>query len=235
MLLKKFAYFVRRQISKRDIQVVRGPNLHTFLTSRRINTVLDVGANRGQFATYLRNVGYRDQIISFEPVTRTYEELLKNSAGDPLWEARQLGLSDVSEQKSINITKATEFSSVVAQLSAATALTDSAQVIDTEMIRLVRLDDLFETFADRRVFLKIDTQGLEREVIKGAANSLQTILGVQLELPIVHLYEDAWTIDEAIREMRGHGFELAQTSIVNVMTHDRASAVEFDCIFRRVK
>jgi FkbM family methyltransferase len=234
MALRDIGYFIRREISKREIQVVRGPNLNTFLETRRINTVLDVGANVGQFAKYLRNIGYRDQIVSFEPVTATYEELLSNSEHDPLWSARRLGLSNVAGPKKINVTKVTEFSSLVPQLSAATELTKGAEIVGTETIEIVRLDDIFEEFGSRRVLLKIDTQGSEQAVIEGASNSLKSILGVQLELPIEHLYENTWTIDEAIGKMRRYGFKLAQTSVVNVMTHDRASAVEFDCLFRRV-
>jgi FkbM family methyltransferase len=51
-----------------------------------------------------------------------------------------------------------------------------------------RLDDIFSRFKGRRVFLKIDTQGSEREVLEGAQESLNEIFGVQAELPIVHLY-----------------------------------------------
>jgi hypothetical protein len=41
--------------------------LKQVLDKGEVNCVLDVGANRGQFASILRKIGYGGQIISFEP------------------------------------------------------------------------------------------------------------------------------------------------------------------------
>src|SRR5438874_74602 len=55
------------------------------LTHHRIDTVMDIGANEGQYARLLREAGYTGRIISFEPLTRAHEQLLRASACDPLW------------------------------------------------------------------------------------------------------------------------------------------------------
>jgi hypothetical protein len=53
----------------------------------KIDLVLDVGANMGQFASEIRHCGYAGRIVSFEPLSQAHGQLLQSSAGDSLWEA----------------------------------------------------------------------------------------------------------------------------------------------------
>ena len=60
--------------------------LEVLLRELAIDTVLDVGANTGQFGHELRkHIGYRDRIVSFEPTSSAYGELTANAAGDDRW------------------------------------------------------------------------------------------------------------------------------------------------------
>jgi hypothetical protein len=102
-----------------------------------------------------------------------------------------------------------------------------------EEITIARLDALFGPYRDRRVFLKIDTQGYERLMLEGAREALTKIVGVQLELPLVHLYNDTWSLADALAYMDQRGFVLAQLSPVNWLKEDPVSVVEIDGIFRR--
>ena len=58
----------------------------TMLAVHRVNLILDIGANVGQFALEMRQMGYRGRIVSFEPLTKAWSQLKEASAGDPLWE-----------------------------------------------------------------------------------------------------------------------------------------------------
>jgi FkbM family methyltransferase len=228
---------IRQFLSSQGIQVQLGPptpSVEGFIQSRNIDTVLDVGANIGQFAQQLRRHGYIGRIISFEPISNVYAQLAETCSADPLWDAHHLALGDRDCQSTINISKHTVYSSLLAQTDLAVAGDPNAATVHTETVTVSTLDSLFEGLNPGRTFLKIDTQGFEQAVLAGASKSLHSIEGVQLELPIAHLYVNTWTIDDAIRSMRDTGFVLAQVQIVNSLPDDPQAALEFDCIFRRL-
>ena len=52
----------------------------------KIDLVLDVGANTGQFSEKIINFGYEKKIISFEPMSKAYKELCLKSKGYENWE-----------------------------------------------------------------------------------------------------------------------------------------------------
>jgi hypothetical protein len=86
----------------------------------------------------------------------------------------------------------------------------------------------------QNVFLKIDVQGTEKAVLVGATETLKRCVGVQLELPMrTPIPKGVWSFREALDYMDGLGFVLAQNVPTNSFTDDRASAIEFDCVFRR--
>jgi len=101
------------------------------------------------------------------------------------------------------------------------------------MVQVVRLDDILSSLCGTNFFLKIDTQGFEQEVLAGSSGSLPKMLGIQLELPIVHLYDGTWSLSEAFAFMSANGFVLSQVRPVNYSPQDPASLVEIDAIFRR--
>jgi FkbM family methyltransferase len=207
--------------------------LIAFLEHRGINTVLDVGANDGQFASGLRSAGYKGRIVSFEPISAVFAQLSARAAGDGSWDVRQLALGPTAGQAEINVSRNSVYSSLLPLTRLATEFDPHAAVVRSEAVTVVRLDDIFSEFAGRRVFLKIDTQGFEQAVLEGAPRALASILGVQLELPVEHLYANVWTLEEALSFMRGSGFVPAQIHPVNMLSDDPTSAIEFDVLFRR--
>lgn len=73
-----------------------------FLRAFGIDTVLDVGANTGQFALTLRNdLGYAHTILSFEPLSSAFDQLQSRAAADRRWQAFHHGLGDREETREI--------------------------------------------------------------------------------------------------------------------------------------
>ena len=230
---REIMWAIRNLLRRRGFELRRVPTLIDFLEARDIDLVYDVGANEGQFAVELRLAGYRGRIMSFEPVTQVYETLTQAAKQDAAWDVRRLALGSRTAEIAMNVSENTVFSSILPQTAMAASFDHQARVQRTEVVPMAKLDDIFEEDRGSRVFLKVDTQGFEREVLEGARESLRKFLGIQLELLIEHLYQGTWSLAEALGFMADAGFVLSQVRSTNVLKSDRTSSVELDCVFRR--
>lgn len=171
-------------------------------------------------------------IVSAEPVRAAYDALAAQAASDPRWKTLNFAFGEEERVAEINISEASVFSSFRSQLPAAAAFNPESRVVRRETIRIARLDEVFAEFPKGRAFLKIDTQGYEQQVLMGASDCIREFIGVQMELPIVHLYEGTWRFHESVAYMDRLGFEISNIVPVNYDYADPVSLLEVDCIFR---
>lgn len=175
-----------------------------------ISLVLDVGANTGQYAGYLRAAGYRGRIVSFEPLADAHEALTRRAAGDAAWTvAPRLALGAADGEIEINVSNDRDMSSVLPMRAEVLRASPSSRTVAREKVRLTTLDAVFADYASDtdRVLLKIDTQGYERQVLEGAERTLPRLTGIQLELSLVPLYEGETTWLVLIDDLARRGFE----------------------------
>jgi FkbM family methyltransferase len=206
-------------------------DLIDFIEDRRIDTVIDVGANVGQFGEGLRAEGFRGKILSFEPVASVFQELAKKATADGNWEAHHCGLGSAPGTAQINVSELTVFSSILDMTSTANLHDSRTAVTRTEEIEIRTLDQVAEKLTGN-ILLKIDAQGYEKHVIEGGSQTIPRVLGIQLELPVIRVYEGEWQFHEALKYMADMGFMPAQIQPVNYHGADNVSAVDFDCLFR---
>lgn len=226
--------FLRNQMRSRGWDFVRGPNLNGFLEDRAVDYVIDAGANKGDYGDHLRRWGYKGRILSIEPATAPFTLLERRIAQDTSWSAVQVALGSEPGEAEINLSQDERFNSFLATNKKARTFDPKSGVVGTEKVRIDTLDTILQDqHPFWRPFLKIDTQGFERQVLGGAGDLLRRCQGVQLELPIVHLYDGVWSFREALEYMESAGFILAQTTPTNVFPQDKAAVVELDCVFRR--
>jgi FkbM family methyltransferase len=180
------------------------------LARHGVDLVLDVGAADGGYGTTLRSFGYRGDILSFEPQAAAFARLQATIAGDAAWSARHLALGPDTGRLTMNIASNSTSSSLLPMLDTHVAAAPSVRYVGTETVTVARLDDEVADVvaAHERPFLKIDTQGFEREVLAGAAQTVEACVGVQLELSLVPLYDGGMLIDEAIGWAYDHGFQM---------------------------
>ena len=219
--LRRLGYQIRRA----------EPDWIDFIMDRNVTTVLDIGANVGQFAELLRVKGYRGRIISFEPVSAAYQELEAKAAADDGWEVHNIALGMEGGDAAINVSDYSVFSSILPLTDAGAQFDKGANVSRADKIEVRRLDDV-GIGPSGNLFIKIDTQGFEKAVLDGGRRVLAAAKGVLMELPIIHLYEGAWRLHEAIEYMFEAGFVPAQIHPVSHHTVDNMSLVEVDCLFR---
>ncbi len=176
-----------------------------------IATVLDAGANTGHYALELRSAGFRGDIISFEPLTSAYAQLLRSCAADRRWRGFNVALGERSGTAEINIAGNSMSSSLLPMLSAHSLAAPESRYIGTERVIVRRLDSFSEELglpSQQNLYLKIDTQGYERFVLEGAKGVLSRIVGVQLEMSLVSLYEGELLLENTIGYMKELGFAL---------------------------
>ena len=182
------------------------------LESRGVDVVLDVGANSGQYAASLREANFSGRIVSFEPLSGPYSRLVRNAAGDPLWECRRCALGDADGTISMNVAgNAGASSSILPMLQSHREVFPRANYVGTEDVLLCRLDDVAPDLLGPHdvVFLKVDVQGFEKHVITGGRTTLDgRCVGLQIELSYVPLYAGGMLIQEATDLVESMGFVL---------------------------
>jgi FkbM family methyltransferase len=186
--------------------------LRSFLHEFEVDCVFDVGANHGQYASMLRHeVGYKGFILSFEPAPEVFVSLGKRSSHDDKWQAFHLALSDHNGSAPFYIMAGDQASSLNAPVADMPVhFSKICQVTETADVPLRKLDDMFgelqSQYGFKRPYLKLDTQGHDRFVAEGAAACLPDMLGVQTELAIEPIYQQATDYRTMIAWLEEHGF-----------------------------
>jgi len=173
-----------------------------------VTVVLDVGANTGIYARELRQIGYRGRIVSFEPLSSAYAALAAHAASDPAWEAVNVAMGAQPGEAVLNVAGNSWSSSVRPMLDAHLSAAPESRYVGTETVRMETIDAVFGRYVrpDDRVWLKIDTQGHERDVLAGAAASLPRIETLQVEMSPVRLYEGEALFTEMYDWLAARGY-----------------------------
>ncbi len=200
---------ILRFLRRRGYELTRFP-IKQFMNQYRFDVVIDVGANVGQFACELRDeVGYSGRIVSFEPLSSAFAILNRKVERDPEWHAINVALGSEAGRSTIHVTGNSASSSLLEMLPKHVEAAPHAAVVSTESVEVRRMDDLFGEIVhdDERALLKIDAQGFELEVLKGASRSLERISGILIELNLGALYAGAPLAEEVMAQLRQSGFE----------------------------
>lgn len=205
------------------------------LATHNVDVVLDVGANDGGYARELRDGGYRGRIVSFEPLIDVNQRLAAKAERDPLWTVVAPMALGASEGESIiNVAGNSASSSLLDMKSAHVEAAPQSRFIGRQKVTVKRLDQVAPQFVGdaAAVYLKIDTQGFEYEVLQGATELLPHVVGIQLELSLVPLYEGQKLFREMLDDLSRRGFELC--SVFPGFTDPRsAHMLQMDGVFFR--
>jgi FkbM family methyltransferase len=212
-------------------------HLQRLLNHFGVDCVFDVGANTGQYATMLRRKArFRGRIISFEPIPEAAAAIRRKAKGDALWTVEELALADTSEPRLFNVMAGSEFSSLSAprhdEVTRFAAMNRPVRSIEVQTETLANAFPCLQAqYGFKRPFLKMDTQGFDLAVLRGAGDVLQKFIGFQSELSIRRLYEEAADFRDAITFYQSLGFDLS-AFVPNNAGHFPA-LIEIDCIMVR--
>ncbi|MGB3203830.1 MAG: FkbM family methyltransferase [Crinalium sp.] len=226
-----------RQIARKfGYDVVRHPTAEVaFHLNYGINKIFDVGANTGQYALRQIGFGYTGKIVSFEPVSSTFIDLKRNAHNYSMWEVLNYGLGNADGENIINVSESSVFSSMLKSTPFLNQMYPDSKYIYQEKIQVHKLDSIFNKYYQKedKVFLKIDTQGSEKNILKGAENSLKYISGLQVEVSFKEHYQGEILVIDMINFLFDEGFTLVALSPLyhNLKSGDIAQA---DGIFWRL-
>jgi methyltransferase, FkbM family len=177
----------------------------------RVDHVIDVGANTGQFGSELRASGFEGKILSFEPMAEAYSELRRRVGRDQGWSTVRCALGQSEGVLTLNISGHSASSSLLGMLPLHEDAAPGTRYVGKEVVTVRRLDSLLAEHLpiNSRPYLKIDVQGYEMEVLRGAGARLEEFVAIQLELSLVRLYADAPLAQEVDRFVSDAGYQLA--------------------------
>ena len=210
-------------------------HLRALLRKYRVNCVLDVGANHGQYGRRLRRLGYRGHIVSFEPVPEMFARLKASASRDPRWTAHPYALGREEGTIAMRVVPGT-LSSVLAPTAFGADRYERLREPTTEEVPVRRLDAVLDEVTAHvpapRVFLKLDTQGFDVEAFAGLGERARELVGMQSEVALVRIYEGMPRMPEALERYEGAGFEI--TALYPVSRHvETGRVLEFDCVMVR--
>ncbi len=180
-----------------------------------IDLVIDVGGNRGQYARLIRKrVGYRGALITVEPIPELAAELRHTAAGDARWAIVDAALGEAAGTATLHVTRGIELSSLLAPSNVASDSLASFNTVERELsVRVQTLADLLAQHplarGKRSIYLKLDVQGFELPVLRGAGPALERIAALQAELSVIPLYNGVAPYHEQMREIDALGFQLS--------------------------
>lgn len=188
-------------------------NFTKTINEKKINSIIDVGANEGQFAEQVFKNNYRGSIISFEPLREEHSVLLskKKRMVNLNWEVANRCALGASEKKIfINISGMRQSSSILEITKMHTDLYPKSSNIGVEEIKMLTLDNFYEKIVKlkKKILLKIDTQGYELEILKGAKKTISLIDGLLIEISLVELYKNQPLFEEMLSYVKNLGFSI---------------------------
>jgi FkbM family methyltransferase len=210
--------------------------IRRMLELHAIDFVLDIGANRGQFAQLLRQLHYRGKIYSFEPLSSCRTHLESMSAGDPNWHIVPFAVGNIATEIELHVFSDETFSSIHAvNKTAQNRFGSLVRETRTERVPMLRLDDWWSENSkgsNQRILLKTDTQGNDLAVLQGAQTVLKSTHAIVTEAAFTPLYDSAPEFHQLTAYVAEQGFIPGGIYPISHRPEDM-SLIEADCVFTR--
>jgi FkbM family methyltransferase len=176
------------------------------LILNKCDFVVDIGANNGQWINEVRNRGYKGNALCIEPLKKNYSILKSRN----FYSTSTLNCAVGNKNGYVFINQASNdgLSSSILELSnhhkkAAPGI----EFIGKEKVKISKLSKILENVKHKDIFVKIDTQGYEFEVLKSLNKSdFKNIFAFEIETNLVSTYKDLTLIEDIIKFLRNRRY-----------------------------
>lgn len=197
---------IRNGISIRSAQIIQNVNK---VCGANISIIIDVGANKGQFAIEANRVFQSAKIISFEPSLKVYNQLVERTRHIEGMKYFQYALGHSNDNLTFYESEYSHASSLLKMTELHKGVFSKEVQIDKVSVQVRKLDDIINLDQEKgKILLKLDVQGYEKEVLLGATSLLKRIDYLLFETSFVPLYEQEPLFEEMHNFVTSLGYYL---------------------------
>ena len=197
-------------------------------------TIIDIGANRGQFSLVARHCFKNAQIFAFEPLPEPFKTLKNIFVHDEMIEFYQMAIGSASVSQQMHISQRDDSSSLLPITELQNRVFPGTKEKAVINVDVKPLDSILKKNSIRRpALLKIDVQGYELEVLKGCKDIIPLLSYVYVECSYQELYQGQPLANEIISFLNQQGFNLK--GVYNTNYDALGKAIQSDMFFEAVK
>lgn len=202
------------------------------LSDIELATVVDVGANRGQFAVFAINTFPRATVYSFEPLQAPANRFTRALGSHPRVSLFRNAIGPESVKSNMHVSARDDSSSILPIGPRQSEIFHGTEEVRTEVVDVKRMNELL-TKADirRPALLKMDVQGYEMQALRGSRDLISCFDFICVEASFVELYKGQELADVLITWLRQHGFKLS--TVYGVYSEKSGTAVQADMLFSK--
>ena len=213
-------------------RVVASTEHDRILAGLKLNTVVDIGANRGQFALCIRRLYPHAQIFSFEPLGKPAGAWMRNFGADTRAQLFNKAIALQSGSATMNVSRWDVSSSLLPFAQAQHDNFPLTEEASKETVETATLETCIEEhLIQDPALLKLDVQGFELTALQGCGQLLERFRYVYVEASFVELYVGQALATEVIAFLFNRGFKLV--CVANLSSGTSARPIQADFLFSK--
>jgi FkbM family methyltransferase len=204
---------------------------HEPIISSELQTIIDVGGNKGQFSLASRSIATHAEIYLFEPLQSPFAIAKRVFKSDARVHVFNFAIGSSEGECDMNVSMQDDSSSIHPITKRQVEIFPGTKKVGIERIKITTLQKAVESFNFKSpALLKIDVQGYEYEVLQSGESILGFFELIYCELSFVELYEGQILAHHIIQWLYDHGFFLI--GVYNLSNDLKGAAVQGDFLFK---